>query len=268
MKYTGIRAVPYATPHRIMQPHVARYEFSNQVIEQATNVLDVACGTGYGASILKSKGYKKVFGVDLDWSAVVYANGNYGEADGINFLQANGSNLPLDENSIDLITCFETFEHILDSHDFLIELCRVLKPTGVLIISVPNAPIWAPFSTPPDLAVDDIRSGLGHKHNFSAKEFFQLLTQHFYSVSQYGQDFRRISYMSKLGRQLERIKIYLEYRLARYHVAQLALGGSLADVLPQDDLNVTDIQWRVKEWDNQNYEPIFCIAVCRRKSVS
>lgn len=265
MKYTGIRAVPRATPRRIMQPHLARYEFATQVIHDAINVLDVACGTGYGASILKSGGCKRVYGADLDWSAVAYASRNFCTTDSITFVQANGAQLPFGDNSFDLITCFETFEHILDSRAFLTGLCRILKPIGVLVISVPNAPMWQPFGSPPNLAMDYIRLGLGHKHNFGVRDFFAVLNEYFETVTPYGQDFRKASLTGKVFRQLERVQIFLKFCIVRYGVIKWALGRLLNDVLPQEDLRFRDAQWRVKVWPNQSYEPVFCVAFAKGK---
>lgn len=266
MKYTGIRAVPYATPSRIMQPHVARYQFTTETIKQADVVMDIACGTGYGVSILKSGGYEKIYGVDLDHSAVKYAANHYLKAGGITFIQANGSKLPFGDHSFDLITCFETFEHLLDSRSFLDELYRVLKPSGKLIISVPNAPLWAPFSAPPNLSVEDIRLGLGHKHDFTAGQFYELLSEYFDTIMPYGQDFRRISFITKVFRQIERALIYVKYRLVQNAVSRRIFKKYLSEALVLNDLIVKDKKWLVKEWPNKNYEPIFCVAVCEGKN--
>jgi ubiquinone/menaquinone biosynthesis C-methylase UbiE len=265
MKYTGIRAVPYSTPRRIMQPHLARYEFAIQTVGCVNKALDIACGTGYGASILKMGGIRNILGADLDWSAVYYAKENCPDENGISFTQADGNVLPISDEAVDLITCFETFEHILDSHSFLAELNRILKPEGTLVISIPNAPIWAPFKRSPNLNVDYIRLGLGHKYNLTPKELTSLLSDYFEVVVLYGQDFRRVAFTSKIIRQLERGVIYLKYRISENGYLRQMLGSLLKDVLPQNDLVFEDTNWAVRRWDKQDYEPLFCVALCREK---
>ena len=268
MKYTGIRAVAFNTPRRIMQPHIARYQFVTRTISHADLVLDIACGTGYGVSVLKSAGYKHVFGVDLDWSAVNYSKAHFHDVFGIDFIQADGNKIPIADDAFDLVTCFETFEHMLDSRHFITELCRLVRPTGTLVISVPNAPIWAPFSKPPNLNLDYIKSGLGHKHDFRAKEFLDFLSEYFDEVLPFGQDFRRASIFGKVARQLERALILVKYRAARSAIARRLASPFLEEVLPQTDITFRDAQWKVEQWGDFNYEPLFCVAVCRNKTIT
>jgi SAM-dependent methyltransferase len=268
MKYTGIRTVPFTTPRRIMQPHLARYVFVAQKAPKAHLVLDIACGTGYGMSALESGKFQTVLGADIDWSAVSYAKTNFA-LHGEEFLQADGCRLPFANDTFDLVTSFETLEHMLDYRGFLCETCRILRPDGVLIVSVPNAPIWAPFSSPPDLSLEYIRTGYGHKHDFSSKQFYNLILEFFDEVAMFGQDFRRCSWLGKIFRQLERGFIFLKYRLAEIALprwCRQALQPVLRDVLPYGNLNFVDEKWRVTQDDRQGYEPLFAIAVCRKKT--
>ena len=121
--------------------HVFHYHFASKYVRPGDVVLDAACGLGYGSHVLYSNTFaKRVIGVDLSTYAVEYASLMYGCAD-VSFIESNVENLSaLEDNSVDLITSFETLEHVHDPKKLLAEFSRVLRPTGRLIISVPN--LW------------------------------------------------------------------------------------------------------------------------------
>lgn len=53
--------------------------------------------------------------------------------------QADATQLPFADDSFDKIICSEVLEHIENYHGVLCEIKRVLKPSGILAISVPRA---------------------------------------------------------------------------------------------------------------------------------
>lgn len=55
----------------------------------------------------------------------------------------NTEALPLEEQSVDLVTAFEVVEHLCDKDNMLEEVYRVLKQGGLLILSTPNLVAWA-----------------------------------------------------------------------------------------------------------------------------
>ena len=54
------------------------------------------------------------------------------------FINHDIRNLPLKDNSQDLVICSEVLEHVPNYEAVLAECYRVLKPAGVLLISVPT----------------------------------------------------------------------------------------------------------------------------------
>ncbi len=46
-------------------------------------------------------------------------------------------NIPLEDNSIDVVLCTEVMEYIYDFRELLFQMGRVIKPGGVLILSTP-----------------------------------------------------------------------------------------------------------------------------------
>jgi ubiquinone/menaquinone biosynthesis C-methylase UbiE/glycosyltransferase involved in cell wall biosynthesis len=121
--------------------HIIRYILASQFIREGDVILDAACGLGYGSRILGAIDRSaKVIGIDNSKFAIEYAISNYVDnLDKISFVRADLENLTfLADDSIDIVVSFETMEHISNPLRFLAEVKRVLKPSGRLIVSVPN----------------------------------------------------------------------------------------------------------------------------------
>ncbi len=115
--------------------HLSRYEFALEYCEDK-DVLDAACGTGYGSSLLGELA-KSVHGIDLDSDAIEYARVKYG-AEKIQFEKSLVENTAFEAGSFDVVVSFETVEHTLCPSAHAMEIARLLKDDGMAIISVPN----------------------------------------------------------------------------------------------------------------------------------
>lgn len=118
--------------------HLARYSFVKDSCK-GKRVLDIACGAGYGAKFYLGWGAVEVVGVDISETAIAMAKSQF-SSEGINFLC--GDILAVlqkyGEGYFDLVTSFETVEHVLDPNEFLTGLKKAVKPSGHLVISCPN----------------------------------------------------------------------------------------------------------------------------------
>jgi SAM-dependent methyltransferase len=135
LPFTGERFVP-GTKGEIWIEHWHRYHFASRWVG-GKNVLDVACGEGYGTALL-ARHAARVTGVDVAPGAIEHARREYAALANVEFVCADCTLLPLADSSIDVAVSFETIEHIAGQEAFLGELARVLKPGGVLLISSPN----------------------------------------------------------------------------------------------------------------------------------
>lgn len=115
--------------------HYERYDFAKNYCKDKV-VLDIASWSWYWSFIL-SKRAKKVIWVDISQESIDYCKKNIKNWN-LEFVTWNGKNIPLEDNSCDLIVSFETIEHILEYDNFLSELKRVLQHWWKLIISTPN----------------------------------------------------------------------------------------------------------------------------------
>ncbi len=151
--------------------HITRYDSAKSLVNNKI-VLDIASGSGYGTKILASKA-KYVYGVDVNQKAINYAKKMY-NAKNIEYLVGDGEKIPLENDSVDLVTTFETIEHIKDYRKFLDEVSRVLKDEGMAIVSTPN----------------DLEFAEGnhfHLHEFTYNELKGLLKKHFKHIDSYFQ---------------------------------------------------------------------------------
>lgn len=115
--------------------HLHRYAIVTNYIKDKI-VLDIASGEGYGSHIMSKKA-SFVIGVDIDNATVQDAKLKY-KKDNLEFLKGSASQIPIEDNSIDVVVSFETIEHHDEHEEMMNEIKRVLKPNGILIISTPD----------------------------------------------------------------------------------------------------------------------------------
>lgn len=185
MEFTGERYIP-GVGGSIALEHEHRYRMCLDAVKGKT-VLDIACGEGFGSSLL-SKNAEFVFGVDIDPEAISHASETY-DAENITFLQGSCSQIPIEDNSIDIVVSFETIEHHDEHEQMMLEVRRVLKTDGVLIISSPDKKTYS-----------DSRN---FRNEFHVKELYydefqELLKKHFKYVTMMGQ---RIVYGSAIFKE-------------------------------------------------------------------
>lgn len=134
LKWTGERLVTSVYNEDTIA-HLHRYAIALDYVRDK-DVLDIACGEGYG-SFLLSKVSRSVTGVDIDESIINHAVDKY-KYKGLNFIKGTATAIPIPASSIDVVVSFETIEHLKEHDEMLLEIKRVLRPTGLLIISSPN----------------------------------------------------------------------------------------------------------------------------------
>src|ERR1700744_103162 len=138
-------------------------------------VLEAGCGEGYGADLIAGVA-RRVVAVDYDEAAVAHVRGRYPRVDG---LQANVAQLPLPDASVDVVVNFQVIEHLWDQTQFVVECARVLRPSGLLMVSTPNRITFSPGR---DTPINPF-----HSRELNADELTRLLVDAgFTSVSMSG----------------------------------------------------------------------------------
>ena len=130
-----------ATQPWVVDEHLHRYRFVAQYARG--RVLDIACGTGYGASILTTSPQVTAYqGVDISPEAISTANERLAAAPlriATRFDVGNITDVNAESAAFDTIVCLETLEHLRDPRPALCELKRVAAPDARIIISVPDS---------------------------------------------------------------------------------------------------------------------------------
>ena len=130
------RALPAGDHGDIELEHLHRYAIARD-LAYGKDVLDIACGEGYGSELLATVA-RKVTGVDISEEAIAHAARKYVRPN-IAFAVGSCACIPLAEANVDLVVSFETIEHHDRHLEMMQEIGRVLRPTGVLIISSPTS---------------------------------------------------------------------------------------------------------------------------------
>jgi len=171
--FTGERVVPGQVDADLLNEHLARYAFAAR-LARGKRVLDAGCGAGYGAAEL-AKSALSVVGADIAAEAVAFAREHY-RLPYLAFEQASCSALPHPDRAFDLVVAFEVIEHLSGWRDFLLEVRRVLAPTGQFIVSTPNKLYYAESRS---------RAGANpfHAHEFEFEEFRSELSAIFPHIS-------------------------------------------------------------------------------------
>lgn len=150
--------------------HLHRYAIANDFVANK-KVLDIASGEGYGSYLL-SKLADSVIGVDIDRVSIENACEKY-KSSNLTFLEGKADNIPIESNSIDIVVSFETIEHHDKHEEMFVEIKRVLKNDGILIMSSPDKKF---YSDEPNF-----------KNKFHIKELyfeeFKSLTQKYFKNS-------------------------------------------------------------------------------------
>lgn len=110
-----------------------------EIFMKGRKVLDVGCGKG---DLLK-KDKENFVGIDLNEGLVDKL-----KMEGLNVSLASATAIPFADNSFDVVNCRHVIEHLHpeDARKMIIEMKRVLRGGGVIILSTPTAEaVWNTF---------------------------------------------------------------------------------------------------------------------------
>ena len=173
MDYTGERMVPEKAEPEVYWEHIYRYRFAVPFVK-GKRVLDIACGEGYGTAAIQQAGAASVIGVDISEETCRHAQQKYG----VDARVGDAEQIPIPDESVDIVVSFETIEHVPDPGKFLDECLRVLAPGGTLIVSTPNKDIYR---------VGGVQNNPHHCSEMTEDEFVSQIKARFSTYDLYGQ---------------------------------------------------------------------------------
>jgi SAM-dependent methyltransferase len=213
------RVVPGEAEPGVDALHFKRYDFAAPFCA-GRRVLDAGCGVGYGSARL-AQAAASVVGVDVSEEAIAHARTHYA-APGVSFAVMDISALTFENGSFDAVCSFETIEHVNDVERALTELARVLRASGILVISTPQVDRTTRSPANPY-----------HHVEFARADFEALLQRHFDSVELYGQ--RRLQ--TRRHRVAQQVDVLgLRRRFSFLRRASILLGTTPTAVLTADDI--------------------------------
>lgn len=112
------------------------YEFAVDFIRDKITA-DIGCADGYGTHYLA--GFSKyTTGVDYSEATLEVAREKHAAIRNLEFRASKVPPIPLEDNSMEVVTAFQFIEHIHDRKAFMEDVKRVLKPGGIFICTTPN----------------------------------------------------------------------------------------------------------------------------------
>lgn len=112
------------------------------------SILDIGAGVGDFLTVAKNDGWETI-GIEPSDKAKAIAKNK-----GVSFVESLSE---LESNSFDVITMWHVLEHVPDLENQINELKRLIKPTGTVIVAVPNfksydaeyyGKFWAAYDIP------------------------------------------------------------------------------------------------------------------------
>lgn len=147
--------------------------FARSHIGRDSKILDVGCGFGETLRLFKDAGYTNVRGVDPSAESIRKARAAHPDLD----LAVMEHKLPSSDAVYDAVLLLDVLEHVDDETWTLREIVRVLKPGGLLVLSVPHAGYTA-FLDPANMHRLITPSIPLHRH-YSAQQLRALLEPEF-----------------------------------------------------------------------------------------
>ena len=119
-------------------------KFDQLNLGQDQFLLDMGCGEGRHSIGALLETSANIVGLDLSLNDLNIAKSRLGDFDTENlethctFGVGNITDIPLEDSSLDAVICSEVLEHVESPKESITEMIRVLKPGGIIALSVPR----------------------------------------------------------------------------------------------------------------------------------
>jgi ubiquinone/menaquinone biosynthesis C-methylase UbiE len=112
------------------------YEFARDYVK-GKQTADVGCADGYGTQYLADF-TQSTIGVDYSEVTIADARQKHAAKTNLSFKAGKVPPIPLEDESVDVLTAFQFIEHIEQRLAFMQDVKRVLKPGGIFLCTTPN----------------------------------------------------------------------------------------------------------------------------------
>ncbi len=157
----------------LFQAHLALYLFAARYAV-GRRVLDLGCGTGYGAARLVASGAASVVGLDVDQRLIRYARKRFA-GPSVRFVVARAEALGGDLGLFDTVVAANLLAHLDQPALAIDQASRHLQPEGTLIASVP------PIAD--DRAMEAHRAAGGHRSSLYLWDWETQIKRRFHDLA-------------------------------------------------------------------------------------
>lgn len=189
-----------ASDNYVFQRSILAYYKAAELVQG--DVLEIGTGMGYGVEVV-APSTKRYVTIDKSCAYNVELPSN------AEFRQMAVPPLGFADESFDYVISFQVIEHIKQDHEFVKEVCRVLRKGGAFIVSTPNAPM-------------SLTRNPWHVREYTSQELKELLSKDFSQVEMMGikGNEKIMEYYEANRRGVERITRFdildLQHRLPRW----------------------------------------------------
>lgn len=149
-----------------------------EINNKNANAIEVGCGEG-----LSTKRLSSFIPTNISLEASEYVKHQIPFAKennpGIKITQESTYELKHKDNNFDLIFLLEVLEHLDYPKKGLVELKRVLKKDGYLILGVPREPIWSGLNMARGKYWKDLGNTPGHLNRWSSSSLVKFVEENF-----------------------------------------------------------------------------------------
>lgn len=120
--------------------HFRRFRNVGKLIEPTGGkILDIGSADGIFTKVILDRSKADlVIGIDILSSSVSYAKKRFARNKKLQFRKANAENLPFGKGEFDAVFALEVLEHVFEPKKVLVEIKKVLKKSGYLVILIPT----------------------------------------------------------------------------------------------------------------------------------
>jgi len=208
-------------------------------IPTGSSVLELGCATGYMSRYLRDKLKCNVVGVELDPEAAKQAEASCDRVILAN-VEEDSWIEELGSRQFDVITCADIIEHLRDPDAFLAKIKKLIKPSGFLLVSLPNG---AHASLRLELLEGRFTyedTGLldrTHLHLFTHQSLRTLFTQAGYKVAELSYTFHDMS-DDVIAERLKRVGLEASAQaIAYFHTPEASAYQFIITAHPCEDVD-------------------------------
>lgn len=234
--------------------HLAKYRFVLPFCS-GKNILEIGCGSGYGAKYIVENGAKKIVAYDFDSKAISFANKNFSH-ENIKFYEGNAETLKLKGN-YDVVISFEVIEHLNNPYKLLELAKKTVKKGGAFILSTPNKAFSIFDNGKP--------SNPYHVYEYDPKELKEILLRYFKSVQLYGVILKN----KEIANKEKQLHNSLRWKIINY-LTNRRLIRRIMNYLPEYPKRLVSgeskLSFRTEDFkvsENREEEATDIVAVCR-----